>query len=262
MRLADGRDVLLPTRVISPGHVIVDTSGLPIAGRDMIVRVQLGAPNIGEPLSMPLQTYAWSAQAHPAAYFERQLRVKVEAEKALYGALETVRVRWSGIDEPARFDWIGIYPAGDPKAARRTYKLTGGSSAGSMDMQPMFVPGKYDLRVFRDNNWDLLGVSAPFEVIPVLGKIALSKSQAAAGSPVTVTWSGLNYPNRKDWVGVFPKGSNDVVIGTQTQLGGDASGEAAIRIAADTAPGAYEARLYSSGGWTLLATQPLTITAR
>ena len=190
-----------------------------------------------------------------------KLQTAIEAEKTVYSASEPVRARWSGVEEPARFDWLGVYPAGDQKAPRLAYKLTGGMAEGTTEIPANFVPGKYDLRLFRDSDWDLLGVSAPFEVAAVVGSLRVVRGRAAAGATLPVHWSAINFPTRKDWIGVFPRGLNAVVLSTQTLTGGTAEGQAGIRIPKGTPPGEYEVRLYSAGGWTLLSTQPLTLIA-
>jgi hypothetical protein len=184
VRLPDGRDVALPTRVLSSGFAEADASALPLADRDIVLRIQLGARsgNVGQPLSIPLAYYSWSKERHEPAFYARRTTATVQPEKTVYSALEPVRVKWSGIKEPSRLDWVGIFPAGDERALRRTFKVTGGASSGEMEMQPMFYPGKYDLRLFRDNNWDLLATSEPFEVVAMAGSLAISQASIAAGS--------------------------------------------------------------------------------
>jgi hypothetical protein len=69
LRLPDGRDVTLPTRMAARGLAIADTSSLPLAGHDVVVRARLvtTSGNVGAALSQPLQDYAWSAQKPPIA---------------------------------------------------------------------------------------------------------------------------------------------------------------------------------------------------
>jgi hypothetical protein len=261
LRLPDDRDVVVPAGILAPGRVIADVSALGLAGRDVILRAQLisGSGEGVQALPIPLASYRWSAETYPASFYEHPSRVKIETERKVYGVLETVQVRWSGIEEPARFDWIGVYPAGDPKAVRLTYKVTGGRVAGTWEIQPMFAPGKYDLRLFRDNDWDRLGVSAPFEVVARAGSLRLAQARVAAGSMLPGHWSAINFPHRNDWIGVFPLGLNEPKA--QIETGGSAEGEAGIRIPKDAPPGAYEVRLYT-GGWVLLSTQPVTVTEK
>ena len=169
IRLPDDSEVTVPTRAPSEGRVIADLSGVPISGRDVVLRLQLGpgSASTGEPLPLPLASYRWSAESFAPGFFAHPPRGHVASEARVYTTHEGIRVRWSGVAAPESGDWVGVYPVDDEKAARLTYAQLEGAASGRAEMRALFVPGRYELRLFRDDAWDMLAVSEPFDVVPV-----------------------------------------------------------------------------------------------
>jgi hypothetical protein len=81
------------------------------------------------------------------------------------------------------------------------------------------------------------------------------------GGALNADWSGVNYPSRTDWIGVYSVGTGDYSFlwwvytssGNQSQ-GSTALSSGTISVTFPTTPGVYELRLYSNDGFTRLAT--------
>jgi subtilisin family serine protease len=90
--------------------------------------------------------------------------------------------------------------------------------------------------------------------------LAASPSTAMPGATITASWTGIAAPTTRDWVGIFVPGAPD----TAYQLGwryttGTASGSVPFTIPATLAPGTYELRLFSNGGYARLAVSSITV---
>jgi len=66
-------------------------------------------------------------------------------------------------------------------------------------------PGSYELRLFANGTYTRLGISNAFTVIT----FTASPSSTAAGSTVTLAWSGIADPTSTDWVGLYAPGAAD-----------------------------------------------------
>jgi len=252
IRLPDDSDITVPARAMAHGMVVADTSRLPIMDRDVVLRVQLRAPGggSGEPLPLPLATFRWSRESHAASFYTPEPHGHVESMARTYSVVEPISVRWKGVQDPGRDDWVGVFPVGDDRAARLTYAYLGGASAGTAEMRPPFIPGRYELRLVRANGWDILGVSEPFEVVDMTGAVRVQRSKAASGETLHVQWADLSHPHPKDWVGLFAKGAQKPIVFAQTL--GRRTGEAWLKAPANARPGEYEIRL-CTGGWRVIA---------
>jgi hypothetical protein len=116
-----------------------------------------------------------------------------------------VAATWAGIAAPTATDWVGLYDSSsalDP--ALLAWAYTSGSAAGSVDLTvPPGAGSTYELRLFTANSYVRLATSAPFSVV-ANATLSASPSSVAAGSPVTVTWSGITTPTATDWLGLYP----------------------------------------------------------
>ena len=119
----------------------------------------------GEPLPLPLAAYRWTAAVPAATFSARHLPSTVQPLSPVFTVDDPIRARWADVKDPEGDEWIGIFPAGDMKSARLTFAQIRGKRSGEATMRAM-APGKYELRLFRENGWDLLAVSTPFEVVP------------------------------------------------------------------------------------------------
>lgn len=255
VRLADGTDLVLPARVLPGGRVIVDTSGLAFGQVDQILTVQLVPWNgkMGAGLGAPLVAYRWSAESHPAVYFQEGL-VTVSTPSETYSSSDPIPVVWEKLADPARLDWVGIFPVAAPLDKRISFMFTQGKEKGKLTFPPVGKPGEYELRMFRNNGWESVAASKPFNVEAAVGRVTVADATIVAGNPVRVAWSRLNQPNKQDWLGLFRVGTKDDSRMEIRYTGGAKDGALEIPVAGSTSPGEYEVRLFSAGGWARLAT--------
>jgi hypothetical protein len=197
----------------------------------------------------------------PAAFYEEGLAT-VRSASATYSNADPIAVSWEKLLDPAPLDWIGLFPVGGNAASRVSFSFTKGTEEGKFTLPPVPVAGQYELRMFRNNGWDAIAVSKPITVAGLAGSVTVADAAIAAGQPVRVSWSNLNHPHKQDWVGLFAKGAKDDSRIDIRYTGGAPDGSLQIPVPESVAPGEYEVRLFSSGGWTRLATSALfTISA-
>ena len=77
--------------------------------------------------------------------------------------------------------------------------------------------------------------------------------ETTAGTPVNVSWRGIESPQSDDWVGLFPVHGNDQSRLAFVFTGGGSEGNLAFPLPQEMASGEYELRLFSHGNWKLLA---------
>jgi hypothetical protein len=166
-RMPDDSEAEARAVVTGSGHVLVDTTGLDLAGRDLVLRLQLKArlAVAGDPLPVALASFDWTPARPRSAFAANPLPASVESSSPIYGSADPITVRWAGIPDPDKRDWVGVYPVGGGSAVRLAYIDINWKSDGDAKMGPLRAPGKYELRLFRENGWDLLAVSAPFDVV-------------------------------------------------------------------------------------------------
>jgi len=74
------------------------------------------------------------------------------------------------------------------------------------------------------------------------------------------SWTGIESPMAKDWVGVFPVEGDNRTRLSMKWTGGGAAGEFELPSNPSAKPGQYEVRLYANDGWDLLAfSKPFSI---
>ena len=78
--------------------------------------------------------------------------------------------------------------------------------------------------------------------------------------PIQGSWTGIDGPMVKDWVGVFPVEGNNGTRLSMKWTGGGAAGRFELPPNPSAKPGQYEVRLYANDGWDLLAfSKPFSI---
>ena len=261
LRRADGAETIVPARVLAPGEVVADTSRVAFGTGSEVMIAQLLYRNgtLSDKVDLPLASFVWSAARPNVDFNALPTLAKVRSVEPLYSALSPVKVAWEDIDSPSHADFIAIYPAGVPGAVRIASVQTKGKSSGTLEMTPLFSPGEFELRLFRNDGPEMIAISEPFRVAALTGKIELAAAQVESGQVLRVSWSALSYPHKDDWVGLFEKGAKtDVLLMKHT--GGARQGNTEIALPKALKPGDYELRLYSSGRWDLMDTIPVLIT--
>jgi hypothetical protein len=165
VRLPGGRSYIVPARVLPGATVVADTTRIAFAAANEVARVQLveGLEDDRSPLPIPVGGFAWSAQSYPAQFFANRERARIHSEAQAYQVGERIRVSWQDLEEPSPKDWVGVYREKAGMRERLDVRYTTGRAAGRMDLRGM-PPGRYEVRLFRDNGWALAATSEPFEV--------------------------------------------------------------------------------------------------
>jgi Domain of unknown function (DUF1929) len=183
----------------------------------------------------------------------------------------SVTVGWSGITGPAAMDWFGLYSLGAPNGSFVTWRYvnctqtpTGPIPSGqcSLPLAATLAPGQYEIRLFRNDGFTLLGVSPAFTVtLPSPPTLTASPSTVVRGTSVTATWSGITGASPTDWIGVHTASGADTAIinwryvnCSQTPGGPVPSGSCAIPVPASAVPGTYQLRLFRNDGFVKMAT--------
>jgi hypothetical protein len=179
----------------------------------------------------------------------------------------SVTATWGGICTPTATDWIGLYLLGAPNQPSLAWRYTTGAASGSVPftIPATLAPGTYELRLFSNGGYTRLAVSSSFTV-PAVGCTGTSLSASPASVPVggsmTAAWSSICAPTGKDWVGLYLPGAPDASYLAWRYTTGTASSSVPFTIPATLAPGTYELRLFSNGGYTRLAvSNSFTVTA-
>jgi hypothetical protein len=163
---------------------------------------------------------------------------------------------------PSTSDWFGLYLPGAPDWPFLSGRFTTGGASGSL---PLAVPatlgaGTYELRFFVNNKRVAVSNSFAIAACPASG-LSASPTSVYAGASVTASWSSVCTPTGSDWIGLYPPGAADTAYLAARNTTGAASGSVAIAIPATLAPGTYQLRLFSNGGYTRLALASLTVAA-
>jgi Ca-activated chloride channel family protein len=160
---------------------------------------------------------------------------------------------------PVVIDWTGLASQGDyltivpPDAKPGVYQnYTDASKGTSLTVTAPIEPGAYEIRYAAAQGKTILA-RRPIKV--VAAKIELTApAEAAAGSPVSVQWTGPN--NKGDYLTIVVKGTRD---GDYAQYSDTQRGTPAT-IKAPAKPGPAEIRYMSGQGAKVLARRAIDIT--
>jgi hypothetical protein len=128
------------------------------------------------------------------------------------------------------------------------------------------TPGQYEFRLFRNNGYTQIAVSAPVTVTgtppppPVPGTATLTPSAtlAAAGTPVTVTLAGAP-GGPADWLALARVGSASTSYIVYTYVGTGVTNRT-WTVNMPQTPGQYEFRLFLNNGYAQIAVSaPVTV---
>jgi len=176
----------------------------------------------------------------------------------------TITASWTGIAAPTARDWIGIFVPGAPNTPSLAWRYTTGTASGSVPfaIPATLAPGTYELRLFSNDGHTRLAASNSFTVGCTTGSLSASPTSIAAGGSLTAAWSGVCAPTTGDWIGLYRPGGPDSPSLAWLSTTGTASGSVPFAIPATLAPGTYELRVFSNGGYTRLAvSNSFTVTA-
>jgi hypothetical protein len=88
--------------------------------------------------------------------------ISVTASPATVKAGTPVTVSWSNIPKPTSGDWVALYAAGAPDSVVKTWRYTGGTATGSINLTVPWgsAPGSYEVRLFSNNSYSRLGTAS------------------------------------------------------------------------------------------------------
>ena len=281
---------LSPTQ---PGAVSFDLGKVQRA--DGLIKVAIPAKLDEGPYTVEVRDAASGmlvAISRPIQVMAREEPVTVAVDGTPHAADGTMVVTWAGLRRDGKQDWIGLFPAGGKDESRLAFQFTNGKRSGKFNFAvPQGVASQpeadFELRLYIDGGWRLIGRSDPFKFVPGKSEAAQATAAAsvAAAAPVAasapearppsnakvtvdpnspianrtlrVSWSGIEKPNAQDWIGLFPVDGADTTRLAFQFLPGTTKGDAVFNVPPDfpqrLAAGDYEIRLFSAGRWELLA---------
>lgn len=255
--LPDNSTVVLPAVLKSGGAVLVNTSALPpsIYGRVLLIQLTSIGAKWGKGMNQPLASYRWSSQTLFQKDFEG-VSARIFTTKTSYKSFEPITVNWKDVDSPTPKDWVGIFPVGGDEATRLFMKWTGGGKSGKVEIPGNLTAkaGKYEVRLYENDGWNLITSSKPFTILSLSASLSVSSKAVSRGRFVQVFWSDLEHASKDDWIGLFPQGGANTSRLDFKFTGGNMSGTMDIPIPLNIPPGLYEVRFYTAGSWNLLAT--------
>ena len=167
-------------------------------------------------------------------------------------------------------DWLALARVGSAPTSHITYTYVGaGVTNRTWTVTMPQTPGQYEFRLFVNNGYTQVAVSAPVTVTvpdpppePVPGSATLTASAATAlpGASITVTLQGSS-GNAGDWLALASVGSAPTSYITYTYVGAGVTNRT-WTVTMPQTPGQYEFRLFVNNGYTQLAVSaPVTVTA-
>ena len=186
----------------------------------------------------------------------------LSASPTSVGPGASVTVTWSGICAPSGTDWIALAVPGAHNTTYLAFRYTTGSASGSVPftIPASAAPGTYELRLFSNGGYTRLATSN-ITVVAGCGSLSASPTSVSPGASVTATWNGICAPSAADWIALATPGAPNTSYLAFRYTTGSASGSVPFTVPGSAAPGSYELRLFSSGGYTRLATSNITVTA-
>ncbi|MAN13167.1 MAG: hypothetical protein CL945_00330 [Dinoroseobacter sp.] len=158
-----------------------------------------------------------------------------------------IQVSWTGPDY--RNDFIAVSGSDDPSGYENyTYTREGTPLSLTMPTEP----GTYEIRYYVNQDRTIIG--RRLIEVTELGATLDAPATAEAGSTVQVAWSGPDY--RNDFVAVS---ATDDPTGYENYTYTRDGSPAAVQM--PTEPGEYELRYYVNQDRTIIARQPIQVTA-
>ncbi|WP_323765532.1 vWA domain-containing protein [Marinovum sp.] len=162
-------------------------------------------------------------------------------DTAVAGA--TLPVTWEGPDYAN--DYISVARLGDDGYENYAYTRKGSPAEVVMPT----VPGHYELRYVMSQDRTVLA-TLPIEVVEITATLE-APSEAAAGQPLDVSWTGPDYAN--DYIAIARPGDGGHEAYAFTRKG------TPVAVTMPLVPGSYELRYVMSQDRTVLATLPIEV---
>jgi hypothetical protein len=187
-----------------------------------------------------------------------------------------VTVSWTGSSSPT--DWIGRYSAGAGDGSYGDWKFTSScaqspagsvASSGSCTFTMPSEAGSYEFRLFANGSYSRLAASNTVTVTGGGGggnggapSLTVTPAATGPGGTVTVSWSGGG--SAADWISCQSADGGNAFGWFYTSscaqsAGGSAVPSGSCNFTMPIVMDSYEFRLYSNGGFEVLAESPIVI---
>lgn len=222
-----------------------------------------------------------AAKSVGAAFTSTTTTTTLSVNPGSVNAGSNVTVNWSNISAATGTNWIGLYT---PSAASENHggiwmyvnctKTAGAAFPSGSCVFPIpggLASGNYELRLHASSSWTAIA-STPLTITGGGGTggttVGVAPTSAAAGTSVTVSWSGITASTGSNWIGLLKPGAPSWEHGgvwmyvncSKTPGAAFPTGNCSFPIPGGVASGSYEIRLHASASWTPIASTPITIT--
>jgi hypothetical protein len=169
----------------------------------------------------------------------------VTTDLTTYTQGQTVIVTYNNM-QGATTDWIALSRTTDNDDVYWAWQYTGGGTSGTATFtNPGLTQGTYEARAYYDwagtSSYTVQQRSAPF-MVTGNAMLAATQSSYAAGSPVTINYSGFS-GSTTDWISIHSPGSADENYIDWQYTGGGMSGSLTFN---NLPTGTWEARYHAN----------------
>jgi hypothetical protein len=174
----------------------------------------------------------------------------------------------SVVNGPAnRTDWVGLFDVAAPDKGYVQWVYLNGTTTvpanGLANVSLQFTapsaPGTYDVRLFTNNGFTRIAISAA-TIVSGNAPPSVTAAKTSVNPGETISFSVANGPaNRADWVGLFDVAAPDAGYVQWVYLNGSkttpANGlaNASLQFTVPAKPGTYDVRLFTNDGFTRIA---------
>jgi hypothetical protein len=181
--------------------------------------------------------------------------VSIDIQKEIYQVNEEIVVKVAKIS--GNRDWVGIYPKGSNNSWSNVVKWEWAKNNGNVNIDGVEA-GEYEARLFFQNSYKVES-KIRFKVNDVIqATLSTSKNNYIEDEMVTVNVSNLS--GNKDWVGIYPKNTNNSwrnVIAWNWVTGNGSFDLSSVR--KDMPIGEYEVRLFFNNSYNLESKTEFTV---
>jgi len=152
-------------------------------------------------------------------------------------------VNWTAASNATPYDTIALSATDAPDWWSISLHDTGGAASGTFQLDPITLPGRYELRYINiqpNGNGTVTARSAPLNIGLSGFKLTASASPIAAGGSVKVDWTAGSGSTGGDMIGLFKVGSSSDKPVSSRYTSGAPNGSFTMK--APVNPGQYEFR--------------------
>ena len=179
-------------------------------------------------------------------------------------------ISWSNHAQAAVNDWVGIFPKGGDERSYKEWvyissctKSAPGSAvknSGSCLLSvPIALEGEYELRMFAQGQYSLLGKSNAIVISKTGASVTAAPTNLTPSSNITVTWKNVEGAAQGDWIALHLQTADDRTYvnwfwtASCTKVQGitpKTSGSCTLSLPNNLAQGNYELRFHPNHGFS------------